>query len=270
MTLSGPDGSERWTRKFRSRPVGIAVGAFVVLTLIVATVALSGSPEFSPTPLESTQASQPPASTSTSGSGEVSAFELFDDFSAEGFDPNKWTRDNQDATFISSRDGAAHLEAPVQINSEGDAETLRARLPRPVAAVRFQMTLLSTNGPNDGGAYVIVSSGSGRHHKVIMGPSSEGAGSAGYYICAREAGCRDAVYEDFEHPVADPNVVLGQPYEMTIRQSGEDWLFELDGQQRAVAEQEPGPITDLSLYLYSFGGGTFHATVDNVFVKYAT
>ncbi len=134
-------------------------------------------------------------------------------------------------------------------------------------AMRFELTLLSVDGTNDGGASAVVSRNSARNHKLSTGPDGSGASVIAYDICAQEAGCRD--YDDFIRPGVEVPIQEQQRYAVVVRQDGARWIFEVDGVQQNTAELENGPIERLSYYLYSFGKGTFHATVDNVEVAYA-
>lgn len=56
---------------------------------------------------------------------------------------------------------------------------------------------------------------------------------------------------------------------MLIYQSDTGWSFQVEGFPEVTARLENGPIGSLKFYLYSFGTGVFHVTVDNVKIDYA-
>ncbi|MGH4019049.1 MAG: hypothetical protein ACRDT0_07385 [Pseudonocardiaceae bacterium] len=237
-----------------------------VVTLVVNLLASSKNPppDVMPTAVPI------PTDTPTPEGGTNLEYILLDDFSGPALDPAKWDGVDTAAPLLYVRDGMLHLQVTPAEGTGENSATLRARLPRPVHAVRFELTLLSVDGTNDGGASTIVSRNSARNHKVGVGPSGSGAPVIAYDICAREVGCRDGVYNDFVRPGVEMPIQVQRRYEVVVRRDGPRWVFEVDGIQQNTADLEDGPIESLSYYLYSFGEGTFHATVDDLEVAYAT
>ncbi|MCA1605248.1 MAG: hypothetical protein LC775_07215 [Acidobacteria bacterium] len=199
-------------------------------------------------------------------------FEPFDDFADSAISAERWSRSegfDSDPPLIYVQDGLLHMRVTKENGTGENAATLRANLMRPARAISFEMTVLSSEGTNDGGGYAVVSSRDSHNHKLVMGPGGDGFPASGYYICDKEPGCNDGVYEDFEHP-GGSQIQLQQRYNVLIYQSYTGWSFQIDGFPEITARLEDGPIESLEFYLYSFGEGVFHVTVDNIKIAYAT
>jgi hypothetical protein len=269
MALADPDGAGRRARLVRRTALLAAVAVLLVLATLLLLVPRgpTETPPAGTTGSAATPTGPPPGTPQPSlPAGDLV---LFDDFSDGELDVDRWDGGSDSRPLIGAAAGAAVLDAPPQQNPDGDSATVRARLSGPLRDLRFRMTLQELDGGNDGGAYVVVSSEGSRRHKVIIGPNGDGGATMGFDVCERPDGCDDADFQTFAHPVGVPDVVLGQAYEVGVTSSGGSWLFTVDGEQRALAPQEPGPIEAVELYLYSFGDGTFRAAVDDVRVTYA-
>jgi len=199
-------------------------------------------------------------------------FELFDDFSGSTISSEKWVRGSGFDTvppLIYAQDGLLNMQVTREHGSGENSGAMRANLPRPARAISFEMIVLSTEGLNDGGGYAVVSSRESHNHKVAFGSDGDGFPGMEYFICNRESGCDDGVYEEFEHP-GRSQLQLQQRYNVLIQQYDTGWSFQTDGFPEVTAQLENGPIRSLDLGLYSFGEGVFHVAVDNVKIDYAT
>jgi len=204
--------------------------------------------------------------------GDPSDLELFDDFSGSTINSEKWGRGSGFDTvppLIYAQDGLLNMQITPEHGSGENSASLQANLPRPARAISFEMIVLSSEGLNDGGGSAVISSRDSHNHKVAFGPGGDGFPGMEYFICNKESGCDDGVYEDFDHP-GRSQLQLQQRYNVLIQQSDTGWSFQVDGFPEATAQLEDGPIQSFDLSLYSFGEGVFHVAVDNVRIDYAT
>lgn len=275
--VHGPDPSLAGQRKPRlttvAEIVGIVAGIVAVLAVGIPLV-IDGEKNRSPADALDASTAAPTSPTTSANTKNPSDkpfdFELFDDFADSVINPAKWSRgDSFDSVppLIYAQDGQLHMQIIGENGNGENSAIIRANLPRPARAISFEMTLLSSEGTNDGGGYAIVSSQGNRNHKLVMGPGGDGLPAAGYDICNKEHGCDDGVYEDFEHPGAS-QIQLQRPYHALIHRSDAGWSFQLDGFPEVTTSLENDPISSFKLYLYSFGEGVFHVAVDNIKVDY--
>jgi len=268
------------TRKSRlttvAEVVGIAVG---IVGLLITAVTLAINLPKDPT--DDTDDSgelttAPPIVTTSPDTGDPVdksfEFELFDDFSGSTINSKKWGRGSGFDTvppLIYAQDGLLNMQITPEHGSGENSASLQANLPRPARAISFEMIVLSSEGLNDGGGSAVISSRDSHNHKVAFGPGGDGFPGMEYFICNKESGCDDGVYEDFDHP-GRSQLQLQQRYNVLIQQSDTGWSFQVDGFPEATAQLEDGPIQSFDLSLYSFGEGVFHVAVDNVKIDYAT
>ncbi len=204
--------------------------------------------------------------------GDPLDLELFDDFSGSAIDSEKWERGSGFDTvppLIYAQDGLLNMRVTREHGSGENSAVLRANLPGPARAISFEMIVLVSEGLNDGGGLAVISSRDSHNHKVAFGPDGDGFPGVEYFICNKESGCDDGVYEDFEHP-GRSQLQLQQRYNVLIQQSDTGWSFKVDGFPEATAQLENGPIRNFDFGLYSFGEGVYHVAVDNVKIDYAT
>jgi len=214
-----------------------------------------------------------PGADGNSGPGEdPSELELFDDFSGSTISSEKWVRGNGFDTvppLIYAQDGLLNMQISTDHGSGETSAVLQAALPQPARAISFEMIVLSTEGLNNGGGYAVVSSRNSHNHRVAFGQGGDGSPGMEYFICNKDSGCNDGVYEDFEHPGRN-QLQLQRRYNVLIQQSDAGWSFQVDGFPEATAQLENGLIQSFGFGLYSFGEGVFHVAVDNVRIDYAT
>lgn len=188
------NGSRRKSKLTTAAEVAGIVGALTAIAVgvpaVISPVKDSDHTNHSDTSITAPTVSATPANTINPDAGSFE-FEPFDDFTDSTINPEKWTRGKGfDGTppLIYAQGGLLHMQVTKENGSGENAAVLQANLARPARAISFEMTLLASDGANDGGGYAVVSSQDSRNHKLLMGPSGDGFPVAGYDICNTELG----------------------------------------------------------------------------------
>jgi hypothetical protein len=240
--------------------IGAAATVIAALIAVIPPLVQGGESEPSPEVAPS-EADGPPTTAPGSSDGN---FVLFDDFSAPTLESTKWIDIEAAAPFVAIADGVLRVQVDPDQAEEVSAN-VEAIFPETADAVRFQMTVQRIDGTNDGGAHAYVIGPSGRFHEIWAGPNGDGAPAIGYAICETDTPC--VGYDPFTQR-SERVAQIGRPVTVVVRNTGDGWQIEVDGQPWTQAAVERSAIESLKFGLYSFGEG-FSIDFDDVYVDYA-
>jgi hypothetical protein len=132
----------------------------------------------------------------------------------------------------------------------------------------MKMALVSQQGNSDGAAYLIVSSGQGREHRIWMGPDSTASPASGYYVCPAGVGlCKEKTGAQLVEQYTIPK---NHEFDVDVAVTADNQArLAIAGVSSTVAPAETTPLSSFQLYLFSDAGKNFHVTIDDIRFTYA-